>query len=48
MKKNDKKIKKLNLNKETLRSLEDKALKAALGGASLRLSNCYACSSTCP
>jgi natural product precursor len=48
MKKDDKKIKKLNLNKETLRSLEDTALNAVLGGASLRLSNCAACTSTCP
>ena len=50
MKKNDKdkKIKKLNLSKETLRSLGDTVLKAALGGASLRMSNCAACTSTCP
>lgn len=48
MKKNDQQIKKLNLSKETLRSLEETALKAALGGASLRLSNCAACTSTCP
>jgi heterodisulfide reductase subunit C len=48
MKKTDKKIKKLSVSKETLRNLGETALKDALGGASLRLSNCAACTSTCP
>jgi natural product precursor len=47
MKKQDMKLKKLNLSKETLRSLEESSLEAVNGG-SFKLSNCDICTSTCP
>jgi hypothetical protein len=47
MKKKDKKLKKLSVSKETLRSLEDSNLEAAKGGFSDK-SNCITCSYTCP
>ena len=47
MKKTDKKIKKLSLSKETLRSIGDTNLEAVMGG-SLAKSNCGACTFTCP
>ena len=48
MKKQDMKLKKLNLSKETLRSLEESSLEAVHGGASFKQSNCDICTSTCP
>jgi natural product precursor len=48
MKKKDKKLKKLTLSKETLRSLEDSKLEAVLGGATSANSRCTACTCTCP
>jgi len=47
MKKMDKKLKKLSVSKETLRSLEDSNLEAAKG-ASMIHSDCIVCSYTCP
>jgi|EndMetStandDraft_2_1072991.scaffolds.fasta_scaffold1767128_1 hypothetical protein len=47
MKKNDKKIKKLSLSKETLRSIGDTNLVAVVGGSAAK-SNCFACTVTCP
>jgi hypothetical protein len=48
MKKKEKKLKKLSVSKETLRSLEDSNLEAAQGAIGSDKSNCITCSYTCP
>jgi hypothetical protein len=48
MKKKEKKLKKLSVSKETLRSLEDSNLEAAKGAVGSDKSNCITCSYTCP
>lgn len=48
MKKKDKKLKKLSISKETLRSLEDSNLEAAKGAATSENSRCTLCTYTCP
>jgi hypothetical protein len=48
MKKKDKKLQKLSLSKETLRSLEDPNLEAAMGAVTSANSRCTACTCTCP
>lgn len=47
MKKNDKKVKKLSLSKETLRSIGETNLGIVVGGSAAK-SNCLACTVTCP
>ena len=48
MKKKDKKLKKLSVNKETLRSLGDTNLKTAIGAVTSDNSRCTLCTCTCP
>jgi hypothetical protein len=48
MKKQDKKLKKLSVSKETLRSLEDSHLEAARGAVTSDNSRCTLCTYTCP
>jgi nicotinamide mononucleotide (NMN) deamidase PncC len=43
-----KKDKKLSVSKETLRSLGDTSLEAAVGAATSAKSNCTLCTYTCP